>query len=112
MKSSKLIEIFKDGQLVVPMYLLKHYKEMKLELNEFVFLMYLYNKGDHFLFDPNKFAEEMSMDLTGITNQNEVRSVAWVRIFQCMKNDAMRNNFERKLSEQYKMKSKTGNRNR
>ena len=46
----------------------------------------------------------------GITNQNEVRSVAWVRIFQCMKNDAMRNNFERKLSEQYKMKSKTGNR--
>jgi len=41
----------------------------------------------------------------GITNQNEVRSVAWVRIFQCMKNDAMHNNFERKLSEQYRMKA-------
>ena len=41
----------------------------------------------------------------GITNQNEVRSVAWVRIFQCMRNDAMRNNFERKLSEQYRPKT-------
>ena len=42
----------------------------------------------------------------GITNQNEVRDVAWVRIFQCMRNDCMRNNFERKLSQQYKPKIK------
>ena len=42
----------------------------------------------------------------GITNQNEVRDVAWVRIFQCMRNDCMRNNFERKLSQQYKPKKK------
>lgn len=45
----------------------------------------------------------------GITNQNEVRNVAWVRIFQCMKNDAMRNNFERKLSEQYRKKASKHN---
>lgn len=42
----------------------------------------------------------------GITNQNEVRNIAWVRIYQCMRNDAMSNNFERKLSEQYKVKKK------
>lgn len=42
----------------------------------------------------------------GITNQNEVREVAWVRIFQCMRNDCMRNNYERKLSKQYKPKKK------
>lgn len=40
----------------------------------------------------------------GITNQNEVRSVAWVRIFQCMKNDAIRNEYERRLAKQYKPK--------
>lgn len=40
----------------------------------------------------------------GITNQNEVRQVAWVRIFQCMKNDAMKNEYERKLAKQYKPK--------
>lgn len=42
----------------------------------------------------------------GITNQNEVRSVAWVRIFQCMRNDCLRSDYERKLSEQYRPKSK------
>lgn len=40
----------------------------------------------------------------GITNQNEVRDVAWVRIFQCMKNDAIKNEYERRLAKQYKPK--------
>lgn len=40
----------------------------------------------------------------GITNQNEVRSVAWVRIFQCMKNDAIKNEYERRLAKQYRPK--------
>lgn len=37
----------------------------------------------------------------GITNQNEVRDVAWVRIFNCMKNDTEQNNYERRLRKQY-----------
>lgn len=37
----------------------------------------------------------------GITNQDEVFSVAWVRIYTCMKNDNMQNNYERRLREQY-----------
>lgn len=40
----------------------------------------------------------------GITNQNEVRDVAWVRIFICMKNDAEQNNYERRLHKQYDKK--------
>jgi len=40
----------------------------------------------------------------GITNQNEVRDVAWVRIFQCMRNDAMKNEYERRLAKQYRPK--------
>ena len=42
----------------------------------------------------------------GITNQNEVRDVAWVRIYTCMYNDAMKNNYERKLNKQYTSKVK------
>ena len=66
MKSSKLIEMFKNGNIVIPMYLLKNYKELKLELEEFVFLMYLYNRGERFPFDPNLFAESLCMDLTEV----------------------------------------------
>ena len=46
MKSSKLIEIFKQGNMVIPLYLLQHYKDFKLKLDEFIFLMYLYNLGE------------------------------------------------------------------
>ena len=48
----------------------------------------------------------------GITNQNDVRSVAWVRIFQCMKNDHLQQQFERKLHDVYMRKSNTGTRKR
>lgn len=42
----------------------------------------------------------------GITNQNEVRDVAWVRIYNCMKNDIEQNNYERRLHKQYMNQSK------
>ncbi len=68
MKSSKLIELLKDGNMVVPMYLLKNYKKLNLELDEFIFLMYLYNKGNHFVFDPNLFAQDFDLSLKDIMN--------------------------------------------
>ena len=34
MKSSKLIEIFKQGNMVIPLYLLQHFKDLKLKLEE------------------------------------------------------------------------------
>ena len=37
----------------------------------------------------------------GITNQNEVLDVAWIRIYNCMKNDTEQNNYERRLRKQY-----------
>lgn len=42
----------------------------------------------------------------GITNQNDVRDVAWVRIYQCMKIDAEQNNYERRLRKQYNSNSR------
>lgn len=42
----------------------------------------------------------------GIANQNEVRRIAWVRIFQCMKNDIMKQEFERRLQRQYERRNK------
>lgn len=37
----------------------------------------------------------------GITNQDEVYQVAWIRIFTCMKNDNLQNEYERRLRDQY-----------
>lgn len=68
MKSSKLIEIFKQGNMVIPLYFLQHYKDFKLELEEFIFLMYLYNLGNKFLFDPGKFSSELNIELMDVMN--------------------------------------------
>lgn len=68
MKSSCLVEIFSDGNIVVPMYFLKRYKDLKVTLEEFVFLMYLYNLGNKYLFDPNKFSSDLNIDLSTVMN--------------------------------------------
>lgn len=68
MKNSKIIDILKEGNLIIPMYILKNYKNMKLELEQFVFLMYLYNKGNNILFDPNKFSNELGIELEKAMN--------------------------------------------
>lgn len=39
-----------------------------------------------------------------IVNQNDVREIAWVRIYQCMKNDNEKNEFERRLHKIYTKK--------
>lgn len=68
MKSAKLIDIFKQGHIVIPLFLLQHYKDLKLEINEFIFLMYLYSLGNKFLFDPSKFASDLNLELKDVMN--------------------------------------------
>lgn len=68
MKSSKLIEIFKNGNIVIPLFLLKNYKKFNLSMEEFMFLMYFYNLGDKFLFNPVKYSEELGIDLPNVMN--------------------------------------------
>ena len=87
MKNSKLIDIFKNGNIVVPLYLLKNYKELNLEMNEFIFLMYLYNLGDKFLFDPNKFSNDLGIDTTSIMNYIGVLTDKKLIRVEVLKND-------------------------
>lgn len=66
MKNRQFIEIFTQGHLVIPLYFLKNYKKLKLTLEEFIFLMYLYQLGDKSLFNPSKYQEELQMDFSKI----------------------------------------------
>ena len=42
----------------------------------------------------------------GITDHNEVNNIAWVRIFQCMKNDSEEAAFQKRLQKVYNDKIK------
>lgn len=63
MKSSKILEFFKDGNIVIPVYLLKRYSEFNISAEEFIFLMYLYNLGNGFTFNPEKFSSDLNIEL-------------------------------------------------
>ena len=72
MKNSKLIDIFKNGNIVVPLYLLKNYKELNLEMDEFIFLMYLYNLGSNKNLSPKlyKYSIYEKIDNTDMITMN------------------------------------------
>lgn len=66
MNNLKINDFFKCGNIVLPLYFFKNYKSYNLKLEEFIFLMYLYNLGNNFIFDPNKFCSDLNMDLTEV----------------------------------------------
>ncbi len=87
MKSAKLIDIFKQGHIVIPLFMLQHYKELKLEIGEFLFLMYLYNLGNKFIFDPSKFADDLNLDIKDVMNYiGTLSDKHFIRV-EVMKND-------------------------
>ncbi len=63
MNKTKLNRVIGDGNIVIPLYMLKFYKNLNLTMEEFVFLMYLYNKQDKIDFNPEKIALDMNLDI-------------------------------------------------
>lgn len=87
MKNTKVIDIFKDGNIVIPIYLIKHYKELNLKLEEFLFLMYLYDLGNHYVFDPNKFSSDLNLKLEDIMNYVSILTDKGFITVEVLKND-------------------------
>lgn len=105
MKSAKLIDIFRQGHIVIPLFLLQHYKELKLEINEFIFLMYLYSLGNKFVFDPLKFSAELNLTTKDVMNYISILSDKNFISVDVMKNEkglmeevVLLDNFYKKLS--------------
>lgn len=83
----KLVEIFKQGNLVVPLYLLQNYKKLHISLEEFLFLMYLYNQGEEFLFNPEKISHDLSLSLPEVMNDISVLSEKHLLAVETVKNE-------------------------
>ena len=62
MNKVKLDNLIKDGNIVIPLYMLRLHKKYHLNLDEFVFLMYLCNRK-FTLFDPDLIATELNFDI-------------------------------------------------
>lgn len=66
MKNKNLIEVIRDGSIVIPLYLYKIKDKLGLDSDEFLFFIYLYNKGNKIIFNPNIISEDLGLDLIAI----------------------------------------------
>ena len=66
MKYTKIIDIVKDKNIVIPMYIYKIFPSLDIDLESFIFLMYLANKDNSIIFDVKKLALEFACDVKKI----------------------------------------------
>ncbi len=87
MKSSKFIDIFSSANVVIPLYILREIKKLDLDMNSFVFLMYLYSLGNKSLFNPSKFSSDLNMELKEVMNYIGVLTDKHLINVEVVKND-------------------------
>ena len=66
MKYGKLVDIVQSGNIIIPLYIYKEFPKLNINLETFMFLMYLYSKGNKIPFDINKLSEEFFCDIKKI----------------------------------------------
>lgn len=87
MKSSKLVELLKKGNFVVPLSLFQLKNKFELELSEFIFLIYLTNLGSRFTFDPNRFSDDLNFSLEEVLSMIDKLTEKHYISIEVIKND-------------------------
>lgn len=59
--SDKVLNIIKDKNIIIPLYIYKLRKKLDIKLEAFIFLMYLYSYGKKTLFDLSLFSNDLDM---------------------------------------------------
>ena len=68
MNHDKLLDIIKDGNITIPLYIYKLFPKLNIDYETFIFLMYLYSKGNKKLFDIKVISEDLALDNKKIMN--------------------------------------------
>lgn len=66
MKYGKLVDIVKSGNITIPLYIYKEFPKLNIDMETFLFLMYLNSIGNKIPFDINRLSEEFFCDIKTI----------------------------------------------
>jgi len=94
MKSNKLTNIIKEKSLNIPLYIYKIRDKFDVDLEKFIFLIYLYNKGEKIVFDINIFSSDLGMDIKKV-----MECVALLQDKKLITLDVLKN--DKNISEEY-----------
>ena len=87
MKKDKMINLLKEKSIIIPIYIYKLYPQLNIDLETFMFLMYLYNSGDKIIFDAHKISEEFGTTLEKVLSYVDKLSKNKLINFCIIKND-------------------------
>lgn len=87
MKKDKMINLLKEKSIIIPIYIYKLYPRLNIDLETFMFLMYLYNSGDKIIFDAHKISEEFGVTLEKVLSYVDKLSNNKLINFCIIKND-------------------------
>ena len=87
MKKDKMINLLKEKSIIIPIYIYKLYPQLNIDLETFMFLMYLYNSGDKIIFDAHKIREEFGTTLEKVLSYVDKLSNNKLINFCIIKND-------------------------
>ena len=62
MNHDKLLETISSNNIIIPLYIYKYLPNLKIDSDTFIFLMYLYSKGNKIPFDINILSKEFYTD--------------------------------------------------
>ena len=62
MKHEKLLNVVRSNNIIIPLYIYKEFPKLNIDYETFIFLMFLYSKGNKISFDINKLSEEFYTD--------------------------------------------------
>ena len=87
MKYDKLLTFIKSGNVVIPLYIYKDISKLNIDCETFVFLMFLYNKGNDIPFNVNKLSEEFFCDTKTVMKYISILQEKKLLEIKVVKND-------------------------
>lgn len=94
MKNKNVLDMLKSKNIVVPLYLYRCYSKLNIGLEDFIFLMYLYNHGEKVLFDPSIISSDLGIDIKHVMLLISNLTEAKLLNLEVIKND-------KNISEEY-----------
>lgn len=94
MKNAKMAEILKSKDIIIPIYIYKLFSKFNIDLETFIFLMYLYNLDEKIIFNPSKLSEDFGISIQQVLVYVDKLVSNNLISFEIIKND-------KNISEEY-----------
>ena len=94
MKNNKIKNIIQSKNIIIPIYIFKLRSKLNIDLDVFVFLMYLYSLGEKIIFDAKKIGDEFGISTKDVLSFINILSEKHLICFEIIKN-------EKNISEEF-----------